>query len=101
MEKHRKSNQFIGCDAWVYEGYRDSINSEDIYIDNKNIKRIDYMNYIKNAFIKSVKLLHPNRLPFTCHLPSDDFFEKWNNNEVFKDVFGKDSTAKIITAVIV
>ena len=45
------------------------------------------MNHIKNSFITSTLFLHSKKLPFTCHLTSDAFFEKWNRKETFTDVF--------------
>lgn len=91
LNKYNKQNiQMISCDAWVYEGYNDYKESIENHIDGReDIDRNDYMNHIKNSFIQSTKLLHPKNLPFTCHLDSDGFFEKWNKNEEITDVFGR------------
>jgi len=90
LKKHDKTNKLIGCDAWIYEGYNDNKGKIENFIDGRrDINRIDYMNYIKNSFIRSTKLLHPNSLPYICHIKSDGFFEKWNNNEELTDVFNR------------
>jgi hypothetical protein len=90
LNKHQKKNLFMGCDAWIYEGYKDYKGNIATHIDGRtDISRTDYMQYIKNAFITSTSLLHSKNLPYTCHLTSDVFFKRWNNNEVFKDVFDR------------
>ena len=90
LKKHNKKNHLYGCDAWIYEGFTDSKGTTQSHIDGReDINRKDYMNYIKEAFIKSTQLLHPNNLPYTCHLRSDDFFKNWNSNNDFIDVFGR------------
>lgn len=93
LEKHDQKHIFLGCDAWVYEGYNDFTGKIETHIDGKtNISRISYMEYIKSAFIKATQLLHPQRLPYTCHLRSNDLFKKWNLNENLTDVFGRQLT---------
>ena len=88
LEKHSKNNKMIGCDAWVYEGYRDYTGKVNKTIDGKNsITRTHHMQYIKDAFINATTLFHSKILPYTCHLKSDAFFEKWKNNEGLSDVF--------------
>jgi hypothetical protein len=90
LEKHDKKNVFLGCDAWIYEGVNDSKGIVASHIDGRiDIGRKEYMDYIKNSFINAARLLHPKRLPYICHLDSDAFFKKWNDNEEFEDVFNR------------
>ncbi len=90
LNKHQKKNEFFGCDAWIYEGYNDYKGIIENHMDGRNdIDRKEYMNHIKNSFITSTQFLHSKKLPFTCHLTSDVFFEKWNKNEEFNDVFNR------------
>lgn len=91
LNKYKRTNLFMGCDAWIYEGYYDHLGNKETHIDGRiDISRTDYSKYIKNAFITSTLFLHAKNLPYTCHLTSDLFFDKWNNNEVFTDVFDRD-----------
>lgn len=93
LKKHNKKCTFIGCDAWIYEGYKDYTGNIETHVDGRiDLSRIDYMEHIKNSFISSTKFLHADSLPFSCHLKSDLFFEKWNKNEKFTDVFNRDFT---------
>lgn len=95
LNKHKRTNTMMGCDAWVYEGFNDKTGKINNYIDGRmDIDRSVYTNYIKNAFINATKLFHSDRLPFTCHLKSDDFFERWNENKSLQDVFGRSFNPK-------
>jgi hypothetical protein len=88
LSKNNKKQQLIGCDAWIYEGYKDHTGIIEKHIDGrKDIDRKKYMEHIKKSFIRSTQFLHPDTLPYTCHCTSDVFFEKWNENESFEDVF--------------
>jgi hypothetical protein len=89
LDKHRRMAPFLGCDAWVYEGYHDTDGSKQVYIDGRSdVRRAEYMAYIKEGFIRACRLLSPHRLPHTCHLRSDDFFACWAANKTEEDVFG-------------
>lgn len=97
LKKHNKSNPFFTCDAWIYEGYYDSEKDSSHpqhksgYMDGRDdIKRADYMHYIKQSFINSTKFLSKDNMPHSFHLTSDDFFVKWENEETLKDLFGRD-----------
>ena len=90
LQKHHKKHTFIGCDAWIYEGFNDYTGNIETHIDGKaEVSRKDYVAYIKTAFINAAQLLHPNAKPFTCHMPSDAFFENWNSKNQFTDVFDR------------
>lgn len=87
---NKQEISFISCDAWVYEGYNDHKKNKKQHIDgNPNISRLTFMNYIKNAYINSIQLLHPEMKPYACHLDSDTFFDKWENNAALIDVFNR------------
>ena len=90
LQKHHKKHTFVGCDAWVYEGFKDHTGHIETHVDGKvDVSRKDYVAYIKTAFINAAELLHPKAKPFTCHMPSDDFFENWNTKNEFTDVFDR------------
>lgn len=90
QKKNNKLNVMVGCDAWVYEGYNDYLGKTEKHIDGReDIKRSSYTAYIKNAYINATKLLSTSSLPHTCHLTSDEFFEKWESKETLTDVFDR------------
>jgi len=90
LEKHGKKHRFVGCDAWIYEGFKDHTGTIEKHIDGKpNVSRKAYVTYIQNAFVNAATLLHPNAKPHTCHSPSDAFFNTWNTTNEFTDVFDR------------
>jgi len=89
MEKYAKTNPVFSCDPWLYSGYHDREMPFPDFIDGKpTVDRKDYMNYIRKSFIRSVQLLHPNRLPHTLQTTSDQFFIDWAGHKTTTDVFG-------------
>lgn len=91
LQKNGKINPFFTCDAWIYEGYHDHIDAmKSPFMDGSStIRRLDYMNYIKASFIHSTQLFSAKRLPFACHLRSDDFFHFWVKRSSVEDVYGR------------
>ncbi|MBX7241979.1 MAG: class I SAM-dependent methyltransferase [Bacteroidia bacterium] len=91
MRKHKKSNSFFTCDAWVYEGFNDHLQEiSDVHIDGRtDILRTDYSVYLKNAFINSTTFLSPQNLPYSFHMFSDLFFDNWHNCRSESDIFGR------------
>ena len=52
LNKHQKQPQFVGCDAWIYEGFTDHTGIIETHIDGKpDVSRAAYTTYIKNAFV--------------------------------------------------
>jgi len=91
LAKYNKEVLHYGCDAWIYEGFKDHLGVVENHIDGKKeIERTDYMNYIKNSFINATTFLNPKHLPFICHSTSDSFFNNWNTKKKFTDVFNRD-----------
>lgn len=91
LRKYKKENTFFSCDAWVYEGYEDTIKAILETIDGRDdIKRVDYMNYIKQSFINATLLLSKENLPYSIHSTSNTFFKNWALGQTAKDVFGRD-----------
>ncbi len=89
LRKHNKSNPFFTCDAWIYEGFNDHLKaSADANIDGRtDVSRADYSLYMKNAFMNSVRFLHPQHLPFSFHMTSALFMDNWNGGENQTDIF--------------
>lgn len=91
MKKHQRSEQLLGCDPWIYEGYHDHKGAVATHVDgNENLSREDYMTYIHQAFVNAAKLFHPDRLPCTFHCTSDAFFTSYGSGETMTDVFGRE-----------
>jgi hypothetical protein len=85
--KYDKHNLFFNCDPWIYEGYEDKHKSPGLFIDGRTgILRTSFMEYVKTAYLNSVKLLN-KRLPHTFHCKADAFFDLWRNQVKTTDIF--------------
>ncbi|MES2761918.1 MAG: class I SAM-dependent methyltransferase [Bacteroidota bacterium] len=88
MKIYHRTELFLGCDPWIYEGFNDYKKTKVTIIDgDETIERVDFMNYIKNAYMNSVTLFNKNKLPHTFQLTSDAFFEHYSKNDEIIDVF--------------
>jgi hypothetical protein len=93
LNKYGKGHRMYCVDAWIYEGYNDSSSTENTeYIDGRtDVMRKDYSSYIREAFKQSLVLFQPNRLPFSFHALSRNFFKGWGQAERV-DVFHRKHT---------
>lgn len=90
MKKYGRKEKFTGCDPWLYS-YNEGKETEPTFIDGReDISRMEYMDYIRQGFINSVTILNKTKLPFTCHLTSDEYFERIHRRLILTDVFGRD-----------
>lgn len=75
-------NRLITTDPWKF-------GTEEPITDNVSIN--DYQNFIKEQFIRNIRFWHPEQLPDSFDLKSDDFFSRWNNNERLNTLFNQPS----------
>ena len=78
-----KKNIMFCSDRWIFEGAETAKN-----LGNSDILHSDYRTFIKESFIRNIKLFSPN-LPYPIELFSDDFFEKWHESSQMIDVLGR------------
>jgi hypothetical protein len=90
IKRYDRTELFLGCDPWIYEGFGDHKKTGITTIDgDETIERTDFMNYIKNAYVNSITLFNKNKLPHTFQLTSDAFFEHYSKNDEITDVFNR------------
>lgn len=90
MKKYMRKELFFACDPWIYEGYEDfSGRSSDRIDGHKGVARVDFMNYIRTAYINAVTLFNQQNLPHTFRLSSDDFFKNYSTNNELTDIFNR------------
>ncbi len=92
LDKLGRTESYFNCDAWIYQGYNDSPGTlPDDHMDGRpDIKRVNYAEYVKNAYVNAMHLLCSHRLPNSFHMSSDAFFELWHKKEHNIDIFGKE-----------
>jgi len=83
-EKYGVKNRLITCDKWVFEG------SDQVYMGDSKISHAEYRQFVKETFIRNIKMFSRNDLPYTIEMFSDDFFNSWRNSEKHTDVFGRE-----------
>ena len=90
MNKYARPHEMFCVDRWIYEGYQDkNTTANPLFIDGRtDVLRSDYCDYLKKAFIQSLQLFQPHRLPYAFHEKSDTFFTHWDKTEM-TDVFGR------------
>jgi hypothetical protein len=90
LKKNERIERLINCDPWIYEGYNDKDGTEFNTIDGRNdISRDDYSIYMKSNFIKSIKFLNKDNLPYSFQLTSDEFFNVYDKKLIAKDIFNQ------------
>ena len=58
--------------------------------DSKTISHEEYRAFIKETFIRNVKMFSRYDLPFTIEAFSDEFFRSWAMSEKRQDIFGRE-----------
>lgn len=92
LKKNNRVEKLINCEPWVYEGYRDSVDGVTAFVDGReDLSRADYSKYMKEAFMNSMQFLNKERLPFTFHMTSDEFFTQYEQGLLTKDLFGQET----------
>jgi hypothetical protein len=90
MKKYSRKELFFACDPWIYEGYNDFYGVSSDQIDGNNtVSRLDFMNYIRTAYINAVALFNQQNLPHTFRLTSDEFFKNYSTNIELTDIFNR------------
>lgn len=99
-EKYAVRNTLITCDRWLFR----EIDQDDLKIegaevdqsamigDSKIISHSDYHEFVKETFIRNVKMFSRYDLPYTIELFSDEFFHAWSKGEPKNDVLNRKIT---------
>ena len=85
-EKYSVKNRLITCDKWIFEGSE----SGNMLGDSKTITHDEYKVFVKDTYIRNVRMFSRYDLPFTIEQFSDDFFRSWVKNERKTDLFEKE-----------
>jgi len=86
-EKHNVSNPLVTCDKWIFEGAENG----GPLGDSRTVMHDDYKKFVKDSFLRNVRMFSRADLPFTIELFSDDLFKAWAHGDLCKDVFGRET----------
>jgi hypothetical protein len=81
------SNPLFSCDKWEFEGASESVLGENTAITHRQ-----YRDFVKDTFLRNVKMFSGNDLPHTIESLSDEFFAAWRGARAVEDVFGRKVT---------
>jgi Methyltransferase domain len=82
QRKHGAENQIFNCDRWEFEG-------ADGNVGDSSIPHGEFRAYVRDSYIRNVKMFSRDRLPRTIEMLSDDFFAAWKARATTTDVFGR------------
>ena len=83
-ERNGVRNPLITCDKWAFEGAIGNSTLGDSPVTHE-----EYSAYVKETFIRNVRIFSRNALPHTVEMFSDDFFNAWRESREVFDVFGR------------
>ena len=78
------SNRLFTCDKWEFEGA-----DAGPLDDHSAITHTEYRDFVKESFLRNVRMFSANDLPNTIEKLSEDFFAAWRRGEEVTDVFGR------------
>jgi len=81
---HGMRNALITCDKWQFENVNDRLE-----IPNSPILFSDYRRFVRDSYIRNIKMFSPDDLPFTIEMTSNEFFEAWKNGRACTDILGR------------
>lgn len=79
-QKHRATNKLITCDRWIFES------ADGPMLGKSQIRHVDYRIFVKDTYLRNVRMFSREDLPYTVELFSDEFFAAWDANQVKTDV---------------
>lgn len=82
--RHGISNPLITCDRWVFEG-----SEKGPTLGDSHLSHADYRDFVKETYIRNVRMFSRDDPPFTVELFSDEFFEAWRAGRQTADVLGR------------
>jgi hypothetical protein len=83
-EKHGVHNSLITCDKWEFETAQ--IGS---VVGESSISHSEYRTFVKETYIRNIRMFSRYDLPYTVEMLSDDFFAAWRKAEEVSDVLGR------------
>ena len=82
--KHKQQNLLFCSDKWEFENLED-----DPYLENSQVRREDFRNYVQESFERNVKTFFHDDPPHAIKEFSDDFFKLWGEKSTQTDIFDR------------
>jgi hypothetical protein len=82
LQKHGAANPLFTCDKWEFEGAEGTVGESAI-------GHGEYRAFVRESFIRNVKMFSRRGLPHTVERLSGEFFDAWGCGDKTTDVFGR------------
>ena len=83
-QKHGVKNPFFNCDRWDFE---DQQLGRPLG-DSKHVTHDEYKAFVRDSYLRNVRMYCREGLPSTVEAYSDTFFQWWQEKREVTDVFG-------------
>lgn len=83
--KYGLKNRLITCDKWVFE----NADEQGPHIGTSPVLFSDYKEFVRNSYLRNIRLFSADDLPFTVEATSDEFFPAWREQKETRDVLGR------------
>jgi hypothetical protein len=80
--KYKVTNRLLTCDKWNFE----NVNGRTSIADSP-VLFSDYRAFVRQSYIRNVRMFSADDLPFTMEMTSDEFFDCWEKRASVADVF--------------
>ncbi len=84
LNKYSKKNKIITSDKWIFE------DSDSKYLGDSHLEHDVYRKFVKESFIRNIKVFSPNNLPYAIEEFSDDFFKLWEKGDTHTDILDRE-----------
>lgn len=81
-QRHGVTSPIFNCDRWEFEGAEGNVG-------DSQIAHSEYRTFVRESYIRNVRMFSGDALPHTIEALSDDFFIDWARGQRATDVFGR------------
>lgn len=81
-QRRNAHNKLFTCDKWHFEG------ADGKTVGDSSITTEQYRTFVKDTFIRNVRMFSGHDLPHTIEAFSDELFGLWRERKTVVDVFG-------------
>jgi hypothetical protein len=81
---HGRRNALITVDRWQFENVNDRVT-----IPNSQVPFSDYRTFVRDSYIRNIRMFSSDDLPFTVEMFSDELFVVWKSGKTCNDVLGR------------
>ncbi|HEX8118763.1 MAG TPA: class I SAM-dependent methyltransferase [Pyrinomonadaceae bacterium] len=82
--RHGRANRLYTCDRWEFE--RDPARP---MLGDSDITHSDYRHFVKETYLRNIRMFSRDDPPYTVELFSDEFFGAWRAGAETSDVLGR------------